>query len=203
MLGFSKIQSSDWLSSWLNILKAKLILEQILQLISNLLLAVELGALVHEIATSIASDTHWQHHPHFHRIMVRPLARRQFARIKVRRKVLVEHFAFSHSCSSVSNVQEEISSRSSQVSDFGFVGERRRGRDLHIVICCEEVGPRETPAILDVRGRQQASTFAASTVEIACETAVKTPPLQIGQRMLLAGKDVNPFLSLSYLGSAC
>ena len=48
------------------------------------------------MATGGTPNAHGKHHAHFHGVVLGPLALRQLRRIEVRRKVLVQHLAFTH-----------------------------------------------------------------------------------------------------------
>lgn len=57
---------------------------------------VEFGSLVHEGAACLTAYGHWQHHAHFHLIVLLSLSSGQLGRIKVRRVILIEDLSFTH-----------------------------------------------------------------------------------------------------------
>lgn len=60
------------------------------------LCGIELGSLVHVVTARRTPNAHGKHHANFHGVVLWSLALGQLRRIKVRRKVLVQHFSLSH-----------------------------------------------------------------------------------------------------------
>jgi hypothetical protein len=61
-----------------------------------LLLGVELFASVHELSALGALDTERKHHSHLYLVIFGPAQAWYLGWVKVRREVLVQHFAFTH-----------------------------------------------------------------------------------------------------------